>query len=64
MAWLKKLSFLAAYEPTQLTIGLQQEPAETWPIFWQYNGLLIGLGLAALAIAATIFCHRDVPAPL
>jgi ABC-type transport system involved in multi-copper enzyme maturation permease subunit len=64
MAWLKKLSFLAAYEPTQLTVGLQQDPTATWPLFWQYNGLLIGLGMVALAIAATIFCHRDVPAPL
>lgn len=64
MAWLKKLSFLTAYEPTKLTIGLQQEPAATWPLFWQYNGLLIGLGIMALAVAATIFCHRDVPAPL
>jgi len=64
MAWLKKLSFLSAYEPTLITIGLQKEPSEYWPIFWQYNGLLIGLGFACLAIAAIIFCHRDVQAPL
>jgi len=64
MAWLKKLSFLSAYEPTLITIGLKNEPTEYWPIFWQYNGLLIGLGIAAIALAATIFCHRDVPAPL
>jgi|GEM_PF-2913186 len=64
MAWLKKLSFLSAYEPTILTIGIQNTPAEHWPLFWQYNGLLVGLGLAAMALAAAIFCHRDVPAPL
>ncbi len=64
MAWLKKWSFLAAYEPTRLTIGLQNEPAEHWPIFWQYNGLLLGLGALTFALAAAIFCHRDVPAPL
>jgi len=64
MAWLKKLSFLSAYEPTLITIGIQNEPAAYWPLFWQYNGLLIGLGAAAIAVAATIFCHRDVPAPL
>jgi len=64
MVWLKKLTFLSAYEPTILTIGLHNEPAEHWPLFWQYNGLLVGLGLAAIALAATIFCHRDVPAPL
>lgn len=64
MAWLKQLSFLSAYEPTLLTIGLQNEPAEYGPIFWQYNGLLTGLGVVALAVAATRFCYRDVPAPL
>lgn len=64
MAWLKKLSFLSAYEPTLITIGLQNEPAEYWPMFWQYNGILLGLGSLFLVIAATIFCHRDVAAPL
>ena len=64
MVWLKKLSFLSAYEPTLITIGLHNEPAEYWPIFWQYNGLLLALGCAALAAAAAIFCYRDVPAPL
>jgi len=64
MAWLKKLSFLSAYEPTILTIGLQNEPTVYWSMFWQYNGLLVGFGTAAFALAATIFCHRDVPAPL
>lgn len=64
MAWLKKFSFLAAYEPTLITIGLQKEPTEYWPIFWQYNSLLLGLGALSFAIAAAIFCHRDVPAPL
>ena len=64
LAWLKKWTFLSAYEPTQLTIGLKSSPELYWPLFWQTNGLLIGLGLAALAAAATIFCRRDVPAPL
>ncbi|MGI9427727.1 MAG: hypothetical protein ACR2NM_03635, partial [Bythopirellula sp.] len=64
VAWLKKLSFLSAYEPPLITIGLQNEPAEYWPIFWQYNGLLVGLSVAALAVATAIFCYRDVPAPL
>ncbi len=64
MSWLKKLSFLSAYEPTQLTIGLLKEPTEYWPLFWQYNGLLVGLGAMAMAVAASLFCHRDVPAPL
>ncbi|MCG8448900.1 MAG: ABC transporter permease [Pirellulales bacterium] len=64
LAWLKKLTFLSAYEPTRLTIGLKSDPAHYWPLFWQYNGILVGLGFASLAIAATIFCRRDVSAPL
>ena len=64
MAWLKKLSFLSAYEPTILTIGLHSEPEAHWAMFWQYNGLLLGLGALALIVATTIFCNRDVPAPL
>lgn len=64
MAWLKKFSFLAAYEPTLLTIGLTKDPDKYWPLFWQYNATLLGLGIVAFAIAATIFCRRDVPAPL
>jgi len=64
MAWLKKLTFLAAYEPTILTIGLQRTPEQHWPLFWQYNAILLGLGIASLVVAMTIFCHRDVPAPL
>ncbi len=64
MAWLKKCSFLSAYEPTILTIGLQNTPTEHWPLFWQYNGVLLGLGAMAFTLAAVIFCHRDVPAPL
>ncbi len=64
MAWLKKFSFLSAYEPTLLTIGLVKEPAEYWPLFWQYNGILLGLGALAFVISAAIFCNRDVPAPL
>ena len=64
LAWLKKLTFLSLYEPTQLTIGLQSDPDHYGPLLWQYSGALIGLGIAAIAVAAAIFCKRDVPAPL
>jgi len=64
VSWLTKLTFLSAYEPTLLTIGLHKEPAEHWLLFWQYNGLLLSLGIVTIALSATIFCHRDVPAPL
>lgn len=64
VAWLKKISFLSAYEPTLLTTGMIKDPAKYGSLQWQYNGILIGLGLAALAIGTTFFCRRDVPAPL
>lgn len=62
--WLNRLTILSVYEPTLLTIGLHRDPAMYWPLFWQYNGCLLGLGALALAASAAIFCHRDVPAPL
>ena len=63
-AWMNKLTILSVYEPTLLTIGLNRDPSAYWPLFWQYNGCLLGLGVVTLAISAAIFCHRDVPAPL
>ena len=62
--WLKQLTFLTAYDPTFLTVGVEKEPAEHWPLLWQCNGILLALGLLGLAISATIFCRRDVPAPI
>ncbi|MDC0936500.1 hypothetical protein OAS39_09440 [Pirellulales bacterium] len=62
-AWLKKWTFLTAYEPTLLTVGLQSDPAKYKPMFLQHNGILIGLGALGLIFAAVLFCHRDVPAP-
>lgn len=64
VAWLKKLSYVSLYEPTWFTVSLQKDPAQYWPIFWQYNGLLMALGALTFVAAALIFCHRDVPAPL
>ena len=62
--WLMKITFLSAYEPTLLTVGLQSDPGLYWPLFWQYNSVLAGLGVLAALIATTIFCQRDLPAPL
>ncbi len=64
VAWMEHLTILSAYEPTMLTIGLAKDAAENWPLFWQYNAWLFGLGAGLWTAAAAIFCHRDVPAPL
>jgi len=64
VAWLKKMTFLSAYEPTLLTTGMIKDPSTYGLLLWQYHFLLIGLGLAALALGTAIFCRRDVPAPL
>jgi ABC-2 type transport system permease protein len=62
--WMKWLTILTAYEPTLLTLGINREPDAYWPLFWQYNAWLCGLGGLLLALSAAIFCRRDVPAPL
>jgi ABC-type transport system involved in multi-copper enzyme maturation permease subunit len=63
-AWLENFTILSAYEPTLLATGLHRNPGATWPLFWQLNAWLFGLGAATWTAAAAIFCHRDVPAPL
>jgi ABC-type transport system involved in multi-copper enzyme maturation permease subunit len=62
--WLGYATYMTLYEPTKLSIGVARDPAAYWPLFWQYNLGLLGLGLALLAAAAALFCRRDVPAPL
>jgi ABC-2 type transport system permease protein len=64
VAWMENLTILSAYEPTMLTLGLVGDPAAHWPLFWQYNAWLFGLGALMWTAASAIFCHRDVPAPL
>jgi ABC-2 type transport system permease protein len=64
VAWLENLTILSAYEPTKLALGIARDPAGHWPMFWQHNGALFGLGALLWIIATAIFCDRDVPAPL
>jgi len=60
LGWVGYLSILNAYEPQRL-VG---DPSTSWPLLATYDGVLLGLGIAAYAIGAVIFCRRDLPAPL
>jgi ABC-type transport system involved in multi-copper enzyme maturation permease subunit len=61
--WLQNFTVFSTYEPTKLAIGMSRDAAY-WSMFWQYNAILFGLGVALWLLAAAIFCRRDVPAPL
>lgn len=66
---LRWLTFLTAFEPQKLAHAfwprtLAAEADQSWTMLWQYNGLLITLGLAGYLAAAVIFSRRDLPAPL
>lgn len=58
--WVGYLSILNAYEPQRL-VG---EAAESWTRLVAYDGILLGIGLAAYVVGGVIFCRRDLPAPL
>ncbi|MCE9629904.1 MAG: ABC transporter permease [Planctomycetia bacterium] len=60
LGWVGYLSVLNAYEPQQLVGG----GPVAWELLARYDGVLLGLGLAAYAIGAAIFSRRDLPAPL
>ncbi len=57
-AGLRYLSFLTAFEPQRLILAA---PEEACRLQWQYDGTLVGLGLAAYVAAAAIFAWRDIP---
>lgn len=60
LAWVGYLSVFNAYEPQRL-VG---NPAEAWQRLVVYDGVLLGVGLAAYLLGAVIFAKRDLPAPL
>ena len=37
---------------------------DSWLLLARYDGVLLGIGLAAYVIGAVIFARRDLPAPL
>ena len=57
--WMKYLTFMSAYQPQELIL-IEKARVE---LTWVYNGTLLGLGLAAYAIAAIVFTYRDIPNP-
>jgi len=56
-AWLKYLTFLSVFQPQQLILV----PEQTGYAALRYNLVLLGLGLAAYAVAGLILWHRDIP---
>jgi ABC-2 type transport system permease protein len=54
------LSFLGGFEPLLFV----NHPEDGWRLALEYNGLLVGLGLAGYAVGAIVFCRRDLPAPI
>lgn len=58
--WLMYLTFLGAFEPQALIVS----PETAWEKSLRYDSTLIGLGLAAYALAMVVFRRRDLPAPL
>jgi ABC-type transport system involved in multi-copper enzyme maturation permease subunit len=62
--WLENFTIVTVHQPTMLAVGIANRPETSWPVFWQYNAILVGLGAALWLLAAAIFCRRDVPAPL
>ena len=54
------LSVLNAFEPQQFVA----DPDHAWQILLLYDGILLGIGVAAYALGTIIFANRDLPAPL
>ncbi|MFM1995764.1 MAG: hypothetical protein RLZZ111_151 [Planctomycetota bacterium] len=59
-AWFGYLSVFNCYEPQRL-VG---PPVESWRLLATYDGVLLGIGVAAYVLGAVLFARRDLPAPL
>jgi ABC-2 type transport system permease protein len=60
LGWVGYLSILNAYEPQRLVAGT----ADSWLLLARYDGILVGIGLAAYLAGGFFFSRRDLPAPL
>jgi len=73
-AWLKYLSFLTAFEPQELTVGVTAnfsgtagaakslvQQTDVLAMSLRYNGVLLAIGLAGYLAATLIFTKRDIP---
>jgi len=60
LSWVGYLSVFNAYEPQRLVSG----GPDSWLLLARYDGVLLGIGIAAYAIGAVTFARRDLPAPL
>jgi len=60
LEWVGYLSILNAYEPQRLVGGT----TESWMLLARYDGILLGIGLAAYVLGGLAFARRDLPAPL
>jgi len=76
-SWLRRLTFLTAYEPIAFVSTALRHPDTAWAVLrydaegrWidlgplGYDAILVGLGLLGLLLASVIFHRRDLPAPL
>lgn len=55
--WLRYATFLSAFEPQRLILVDDQRGR----LLLEYNGLLLGLGLAGYVAAAIVISRRDIP---
>ena len=58
--WVGYLSILNAYEPQRVVGGTM----DSWMLLARYDGILLGIGLAAYVLGTVAFARRDLPAPL
>ena len=60
LGWVGYLSVFNAYEPQRLIGG----GWDAWQLLLQYDGVLIGVGVAGYIAGGLVFSRRDLPAPL